>query len=70
MDYIWCCECGHEWECDREDQALGAVVQCEKCLGIWAHIRTRSGTKKWFPLDPEKAHSPYYDILSPPHEEE
>jgi hypothetical protein len=70
MQNYWRCECGHRWECEIEDFRLGAVVQCENCKVVWAHIRDLNGIKKWFPLDLEKAQSSYYNLLEPPEEEE
>ena len=45
-------------------------MECKKCKQIWAHVTRMRGDSKWVPLDRETVTSPYYDVLSPPEDED
>lgn len=50
MQHIWCCTCGENTNCRKEDMDVGAVWECKKCNTGWGCVRTKTGKKVWITI--------------------
>lgn len=65
IKHTWACECGAETECAAEDQRLGAVWECPKCLQVWGHVYPRRGGRAWVRISDSDVS--FHDLLGRNH---
>jgi hypothetical protein len=55
IKHIWCCTCGTETDCEKEDQCLGSVFQCPYCDQVWGCVSSKFGPKVWIKISESDA---------------
>lgn len=65
--YVWCCECGAETNCSKDDFRLGAIFQCPICENVYGCVQSRSGPKVWVKILSEDIE--FHGLLKAPKKE-
>ena len=68
IQHIWTCTCGHEEECERENQIFGAVYQCSACKQVWGCLYPQGGGKVWIKVSSEDVE--FHSLLREPQEDD
>lgn len=68
VSFVYCCECGVETECDRDDLGVGSVMECPSCKLVCGRVTPKRGGRAWVRIEP--AQVKFYRLLEEPEEEE